>query len=302
MLEELIYRQLSELDSFTALLGSYDGKSALFYQKAPRDEDPLWEKPAFPRVEFFLDRRGDGERSSGGKLTFHIWTNSDCLSASGGSLDREIEIVLLENIGGTFYTENGLSYSPCWVDSLTFLGNISQRNMEASAVETYGITVVFELVAFLTQVTTVPDPVSGLNCWTKKLFPDLKVVGVDPLSEVTLPSDEVPLIYWRFSGFVGEIPPTYSVQWYDTQIFLHVFAGSVPCRNGWVKAIFEKLQEEGEILLSDDSPLWIGKVQVLHDGHPLKQGQGKLLGRYGVLVSERRARAVEKLKNVSFSS
>lgn len=299
-MEELLLSQLWNDKGLCGFLTEFQNRPAIFYQKAPKDEDIGWKKPCFPHIEFVVDRTGDPERKESGKLYIHVWVSSDCLSPSGGNLDREIEKYIQKVVDGTFYTSDGVSTCATWVHSFQFQSRTSDKNMEVSPVETYGVTMEFDLIEFHSQVATDPDPIQGANGWIKTHFPEVLVIGWDDMPPIWQPSDEYPAIYWRLGGYEGDERQTYSVNWYVGQFALHLFTKTVSQRNTWLKTVVESLQLEGEILLLDESPLFIKKILIVHQGDALREGQLKMWGEYGVLVQRRKEKASPSLSRVGF--
>lgn len=300
-MERVLFSYLLNHVELGGYLATYQGRSAVFYQKAPTSEDPLWEKPCFPHVEFVIDRVSDSERQESGKLTFHIWVSSDVLSLSGGSPDKEIANILQNAVDGAFFRHGEVITCATWVNSYAFVRDVSQINMEISPVETYGIIMQFDLLDCHNQPTTDPDPIYGANLWVKELFPWVTVIGLDEIPEVWLPKPSEMAVYWRFVGYEGDHCQGYSVNWYHGKLALHIFADSVTKRNQWLKVLAEALQLDGEILLPDESPMFLTKVQVIHSLDRLRDGQLLIVGKYGVLASKRKNKGCFSLRDVEFS-
>lgn len=304
MFEELLLAQLREDGRLVEVLTKYGGETAVFYQNAPMDVDPLWEGACFPRVEFFIDRSRDLERKTAGSLYLSVKTTSRDVSSTGGNLERDIELLLTEIVGGTFYSpeggmeKEGAIFGVEWVRSDAWVKSYNDRSNEAGAVELYGVDLTFDLIAFPKQVTTNPDPVEGAKLFVKERFPQVVVIGLDEIPRIFKPSDEVPALYWRFAGYEGDFRQTYSVNWYRGILALHLFTETLGERNRLLKEVAELLQLQGEILLLDQSPLFLQKVTVLHEGDSLREGQLRISGEYGVLVSERKSRPCGTLNRV----
>jgi hypothetical protein len=151
--------------------------------------------------------------------------------------------------------------------------------------EVFGITVVFDLLSFPEQITTDPDPIAGLNRFTRELFSEMTVITLDETSSVWKPTDKKPAIYWRFEGTAATDKQSFAVNWYMGEFAAHVIAESVAERNRWTKAIIEQIQLHGEIVLLDGSPMFAKQVKIRHNADPLREGQFSLTGMYGVLAS-----------------
>ena len=52
--------------------------------------------------------------------------------------------------------------------------------------------------AFPNQQTCEPDPIKLVNEWTRKLLPDVKLIGYDEdIPTVWKPQKDIPAVYWR---------------------------------------------------------------------------------------------------------
>ena len=198
-IRQFIHRQLSEDIQMAGMLATYNGMPAIFYQKAPSDSRSGWGEKQYPRIDFTVDMRYDPEHKTAGILTVNIWCNTECVATGNLDPDKEIEARLIELISGTFYTGNDEAtiYTE-WEQSDDFtVENNAQHNTHP---EVYGISVTFGLMEFPEQITTSPDPVQGLNAWTKQHFPLMTVISYDLMPPIWKPTDENPAIYWRFEG------------------------------------------------------------------------------------------------------
>jgi hypothetical protein len=171
-----------------------------------------------------------------------------------------------------------------------------------TAPEVIGIMLTFDLLEFPEQMTVEPDPVQGLNNWTKANFPGMSVINFDGLPPVWKPSDENPAIYWRFEGTAANDRQSYAVNWYTGQFAAHVITGEVTQRNRWTKAVIEKIQIDGEVLLADGSPMFAKQIAVRHNADPLREGQLLLTGQYGVLAQHRKEYVQIPLNNVNLGN
>ncbi len=293
-IRQLVQEQLSADAQLGGMLAAFDGQPAFFYQKAPHDDTRGWGTPKYPRLDFNVDMRHDPERKTEGTMTFNIWCSRECPVVGSQDPDRAIEARLMELVSGTFYTGSGRA-AVCaeWErsDEFSFEGN--QQN--ASMPEIYGLTVTFELMEFPEQITTSPDPVQGLNEWTKRHFGKMTAIAYDEMPPIWKPTDENPAIYWRFEGTASTNRQSYSVTWFTGTFAAHVLAESVTERNKWTKAIIERAQIDGEVILPDTSPMFINRITVRHNADPLREGQLGLTGQYGVLAQPPKETAQIKL-------
>lgn len=281
-IRRLIYEQVVGDAQIAGMLAVYNGAPAFFYQKSPSDSRKGWGEFRYPRVDFNIDMRHDPERKTAGTLSVNIWVTAECAVAGELDPDREIEKRLMELISGAFYTgPDRVSVCAKWERSDEFVYEGSAQH--DTHPEVYGLTVVFELMEFPEQITASPDPVQGLNEWTKRYFGPVAVIAYEDMPPIWKPSDSHPAVYWRFEGVSGPQSQSYSVAWHTGVFAAHVIAGSVPGRNKWIKAMAERIQAEGEVVLPDSSPMFIHRASVRHGSDPLREGQLELTGRYGVL-------------------
>lgn len=285
-IRRLVEGQVSADTQLGGMLAVFDGQPAFFYQKAPHDDTPGWGTPKYPRLDFNVDMRHDPERKTEGTLTVNIWCTSECPAVGGLDPDRAIEQRLLELVSGVFYTDgNRETFCAEWERSDEFLYESGEKSNNTPP-EVYGLTVTFSIMAFPEQITTTPDPIQGLNAWTKRYFPKMTAIAYDDMPPVWKPTDDNPAIYWRFTGTSSTNRQSYAVTWYTGTFAAHIIAESVPERNKWTKAIIERAQLDGEVILADTSPMFINRIALRHGADPLRDGQLELTGQYGALRVE----------------
>ncbi len=291
-LRRLIQEQISTDAQMAGLLAPYGDSAAVFYQKAPSDSRGGWGKPRYPRIDFNVDMRHDPERKTAGTLTIKIWCTTEC-PYTGLYTHKEIESRIMELITCTLYTGSDQA-TVCaeWERSDEFIyqgGALHNTHPEVN-----GLTVTFEFMEFPGQITTSPDPIQGLNQWTKHHFGKMMAIGFDQMPPIWKPTDENPAIYWRFEGTACTSRQSYAVTWYTGTFAAHVLAGSVTERNKWIKAVIERMQIDGEVILSDASPMFINRITIQHNADPLRDGQLQLTGQYGVLAQLQKEQAQMK--------
>ncbi len=236
-LRRLTHEQLSSDAQLGGMLAPYKDRPAIFYQKAPSDSRSGWESPRYPRLDYNVDMRHDPERKTAGTMTFNIWCSSECPEIGNQDPDKAIETRLIELVvSGTFYTGSDRA-TVCaeWErsDEFNFEGN--QQN--ASMPEIYGLIVTFELMEFPEQINTSPDPVQGLNEWTRRNFGKMTAIAYDEMPPIWKPTDENPAIYWRFEGTATTNRQSYAVTWLTGTFAAHVLTESVTKRNKWTKEL-----------------------------------------------------------------
>ena len=218
-------------------------------------------------------------------------------------MPEDIEKRLRELIGGTFYSvDSQAAVCAVWNRSDAFSFEINSNNSTNNGQpEIFGVTLLFELMEFPIQVTTDPDPIQGANEWTKTYFPKLMIIGRDNFPPIWKPTDECPAVYWRFVGYDTD-RESYAASWLIGQFAVHIISDSVEERNKWLKAIAERLQADGEIILRDSSPMFIKQVEIKHNSDPLREGQLVLSGQYGVLTQHRKEEAKIMLNNINYNA
>lgn len=298
-MEGLIYLYLAQDTQIASLLTTYHDEPAVFYQKSPNDEDDEWQKPCYPRIDYNVDKTADTERKTAGVLTVNIWVTAECVTATGMDPDKEIEERLKELLDGCFFSDEAGTICTVWNSTEAFSVTASQKNQEVSPVDVFGIEITFDLMEFLPQNTTEPDPIVGCNNWIKQKFPEARAIEHDQLPPVWKPTDTEPAVYWRFEG-TEVTQESYTIIWYTGRFALHVIAETIPERNKWTKAISEALQLDGEILLEDGAPMFIKRCTIRHDSDPLRAGQINISGEYGVLAQQRKEKAAIRLNHAHF--
>ncbi len=297
MIEGLLVKQMAEDEYLSTVLARYGGEPAVFYQKAPMDEDRDWDGCSFPRLQFNLDFSADTERKTSGTLTVDIWASTVNDTEEESNLDRAIAQRLEELISGVFYTpKGGGTLCAVWENSVAYMRKAADLNREISPVETYGIAVTFDLIAFPQQDSFQPDPNSALQGFVKEAFPTVKVIGLEELPEIWKPCDSEPALYWRMAG--AEVTrEIFACTWYMGQFFGHISCETLEERNGWARAILEAVRGRQDLVLGDGSFLRLTKSKFQHDGNPLSQGQIALSGEFGVLASRYKGMSGDEILN-----
>ncbi len=299
MLDGLLKKQIRADPELAAMLALYNNKPAVFYQKAPTDSDRDWNcSNKYPRIDYNIDMKHNPERNTAGTLTLNVWCNSLCLF-----MPENIEKRLITLINGSFYSKTNQNIvCALWKSSqaFNFDNNFVQNK---SSTEIFGLSITFELLEFPSQIITDPDPVQGLYKWTKFNFPDMAVIACDSFPEIWKPNDSKPAIYWRFISSENDANQnTYAVTWFNAHFAAHLISDTVTERNKWLKALAEKLQTHGEIILPDASPMFIKNVHINHSANPLLEGQLTFSAQYGILAQQRNEQAQFTLINANFNN
>lgn len=282
MIEDLIYKALSDSEMLKSALAVYDKKPAVFYQRAAHDNDNKWGKTQFPRCVYNVEWMYDAERTKAGVVTVDLL----CLADMGAPV--EIAEGLASELSGMFMTQAGQTYSVIWSRSDGF-------ETEGDEPKKLGISVFFDIVAYPIQETTTPDPVLSAMNWIGERYSDLKVIGKSELDELWFPTDENPACYVRMSGETSTVRPSNTVVWLRAKLVVHIICPSIKARLRWLKSIADVLSIEEEIIMEDSSPMFIKTLAIDSGSNPISAGQMSFDGEYGVL---RKRQDGIKLENV----
>ena len=284
MIEDLIYTALMDAEDIADVVAGFDGEPAIFYQQAPNDMEEHWDGEQYPRIDYTVDWQFNPERQVAGTLIVNVW----CLNNQPIAPD-EIEGYVKACLKDLFLTKDGETYSTAWNRSDAFEAGGGNEPL------TVGTTITFDILAYPVQYTTIPDPIEGQNLWIKQLLPDAMVIGVDDMPELFRPTKEEPVIYCRLIGDISNMRNSYAVAWMVVTIGIHVFSTDATARQLVCREIINALSLEGEVLLTDDSPMIIQKTAITMASDPLRTGQIAITGQYGVLRKERPERVLQNV-------
>lgn len=271
-MEEIIYQYLSGQFADDDTLTSYMGLPAVFNTKAPDDKDDGWDANSqYPRVIFDLNMQADPERKVSGQLYIDIMCEHNMTAPI-----EDIEALLKEAVDGCFFSNEEMTISAQWN---------TQKDFEEPDDKVSGTTLVFDVLAYPVQITESPDPVAATNLWLKTLYPDAYVIGKDELPTTWNPTDNSPAIYCSLYR-IGDSPrlkSSYNVDWFGAELHVNVMAPSESIRSTLCKQIIQLLTHATRIILDDGSPMLIDNVSSNMTADPLRIGQIKINGTYGVL-------------------
>ncbi|MGN0489335.1 MAG: hypothetical protein ACI4HO_08750 [Ruminococcus sp.] len=288
-LEDLIYNRLTSSAALAQLLTQYNGEPAVFYQLAPEDTQTGWDgRKQYPRIDYIVDYQADPERKTSGVLSLNIW------SPQTGTPPEEIEPLVRELLTDVFLKpEGGPFYALSWARTDAFESKAQAEKDVAGIV--LGASVTFDVFAFPSQETTDPDPVQALNIYAKQLTPEGIVIGThgepDTIAE---PRENAPVLYFRLDKLQTN-RETNTVVWMDATIAGHVFARGEEIK--WIRAIADTIARDGEVPLTDGSPLFIKKISADSSQSALTKGQLALTVQFGLL---RRGQIGHRLNNAEF--
>lgn len=286
MIEDLIYKAISQIPLIAQQAAQYNHKAGVFYQQIPNDKDSLWNTPLmFPRVVYHTDWRYNGERKTDGNLYVDVY----CLNESTVA-PEDFAKSIMDSLDNLFLTKDGNTYCLLWMRS---------NHFEVTGKEplVLGTTISFDIIAFPKQTNVIPSPVWGLNRFIKEMQPDCKIIGYDTIPEVLRASSDSPLIYVRMTN-TKNVRTSYAMAWQSADIRIHVIAPAIFDANGWVQAILRDLSIERECLMQNDAPFLIFTISQGSQSNPIQEGQISLSGQYGIL---RKLKDDSKLNYAIFS-
>jgi len=183
-------------------------------------------------------------------------------------------------LSGVFFTSAGEeTVSALWKRTDMF----EQSKQNNNQPRVIGATLEFDLLTFPCKATINPDPVMGLVLWLKSRFIQAKIIGIDTLPEIFVPSENEPALYIRMTGDNAVVRNVHAVAWITARIACHIFTGKVQTQEMWARSISNILSIEGEVVLADKSPLLFQQITINPTSNPLSEGQVTITGQYGVL-------------------
>ncbi len=283
-LEELVHKRFLESRGISSQLARFNNAPAVFYQYAPGDTAPGWEgKHHYPRIDYVLDMQFSPERQSSGLMTVNIWC--DDTQTEPENIEMEVRSVFRD----LFIQPTGhVPFCLAWVRSDVFEYTIPRKDSMM-----YGMTVVFDVLAFPCHETSDPDPVLAMNRFIKDYCPQALVIGSDTIQEFFTAGANKPAFYFRLLT-ISLAKETNTVAWVDAEIAGHVFAPTAGDRIRWLRSFHDILALQGEVRMLDSSPMFLRGVKLDSRADYLMTGQLLLQVHFGLL---RRHPWVHKLNN-----
>lgn len=271
-LDELIYKRLSEAKDLTRHLATFDGCPAVFTPEAPDDRSEGWGSATqYPRVVFNYDMQADGERKSAGTLSATLICRNDDAAAPEQiepAIRQRLKDVLLKDDSGTLYAF-------AWARTDAF--SMTEQKNELLI----GSEIRFDIMEYLNQETTDPDPIVALNRYIKSLYPNSIVIGVDRMEDVTVASKDAPVFYCCLAGLdVSE--ETNTTVWLDCKITVSLLCPDSSTRLKMSAALTNNLALDGEVTMLDHSPMFADRLSANFKADYLKEGQLFFSMRYGL--------------------
>lgn len=283
-MEEIIYNYLISQTNITDKLTTYHGIPAIFNREAPAATDPGW-KPGqqYPRIIYGLDMQDDPERKTSGTLIMDVYISNEIFL-------EDIVPAVVDSVTERFFSDDTNTIAVMWRQNEPF-------STADDGSEINGSTITFDVVSFPSQHLSFPCPVTAVDIYLKKLFPDYIILGSDSPSGMFQATDEKPVLYTRLQQInQGTYPGTYHVTWYNPVMVIHVIAPSITVRETILKQIIEHMQRDIRIMMPDKAPMMLQRVAVTTGADQLKIGQLVVEGTYGIL---REYPDIETIKNVT---
>ena len=272
-LEELIYKRFSGAKELTKYLSIFSGCPAIFSPEAPEDNQDGWEGRAqYPRIVYNLDIQANEERKSAGTLLVSLLCqNTEKVTPE--EIEVEIRKCLRDIV---IKPENGILYVFTW--SRTDAFTLQEKNLDF----VIGSDIRFDILEYSLQETTDPDPIMAINQYIKKLYTDCLVIGFDRIEEITEATKEQPILYCQLAA-LEKAEETNTVAWMDSRVAVHILCPDSEKRLKMAAAIVNQMSLDGEVILLDQSPMFIKRLQVNYKSDYLKDGQIFVTGHYGLL-------------------
>jgi len=170
----------------------------------------------------------------------------------------------------------GITYCFAWSRTEAFTIDGKKGNVVT------GSEVRFDILQYPSQETSDPDPVMALNSYIKKLYPGCIVMGHDRMEEITEASAGQPVIYCRLVS-AEKSRETNTVAWMDARIAVHILCPDSSIRIKTASGISNSLSLDGEVIMLDNSPMRINRLQTDYKSDYLEDGQVFITGHYGIL-------------------
>jgi len=226
----------------------------------------------YPRLVYGFDLQANEERKSAGALQVSLvcQNTEEILPERIEPMVREcLRDVLLKPEGDTLYAFT-------WARTDPFSMEEDDKKL------LIGSDIRFDILEYASQETTDPDPVAATDRYIKELFPESTVIGLDRMEDITVASGENPVIYCSLTSLdKGE--ETNTVAWMDGVIAVHVLCPETDRRTKMAAAIANRMSLDGEIIMLDNSPMFIKRLQANYKSDYLKDGQIFVTGHYGLL-------------------
>lgn len=277
-LEELIYKRFAGSEKLTQKLAKYGEAPAVFSPEPPDSSQEGWGgRTQYPRVVYNFDLQASEERHSAGTLSVSLLCQN-----TTEVMPETIEPLVRECLRDVILKPgNEPPYCFAWARTDAF--TVDEEKGDA----TIGCDIRFDILEYPSWETSDPDPVMAVNRYIKKLYPGCLIMGYDRMEEITEAGAECPVIYCcLLSNDKGK--ETNTVAWMDGRIAVHILCPDSEIRMKIASDIVNTMSLDGEIIMLDNSPMFIKRLQVNYKSDYLKDGQIFVTGHYGLLRYRRK--------------
>lgn len=272
-LEELIYKRFASSEDLVKYLATFSGAPAVFSPEPPGENQKEWEgNTQYPMVVYNFDLQANEERRSAGTLSVSLLcqNTTEVMPEVIEPIVRDcLRDVILKPEGGTPY---------CFAWARTDAFSIDEKKVDV----TIGSEIRFDIMEYPSQETSDPDPIMAINKYLKGIYPECLIMGYDRMEEITEATADRPVIYCRLVS-ADKSEETNTVAWMDGRIAVHILCPNSEIRLKMAAAIANKMSLDGEIIMLDNSPMFIKRLQANYKSDYLKDGQILVTGRYGLL-------------------
>lgn len=272
-LEELVYKRFSGYKGLTRYLAKYAGEPAVFSPEAPDDSQEGWGgKTQYPKAVYSFDLQADGERKSAGTLMVSLLCQNT-FGVMPEQMEAEVKAclrdVVLKPAGSSPY---------CFAWARTDAFTMAEKKQDL----VLGSEIRFDILEYPPQETSDPDPVMAMNKYIKELYPECMVMGYDRMEETTEVLKERPVVYCRLIS-VEKAEETNTAAWMDGKLAVHILCPDSGTRMKLAAGIANKMSLDGEVIMLDQSPMFLQGLRADYQSDYLKSGQIFVAGRYGLL-------------------
>lgn len=272
ILEELIYKRFVESEKLAMQLAVYLGKPAVFNPESPEKNQEGWEgNIQFPQLVYNFDLQANEERKSSGVLSVSLLCQNTT-QITPEEMEPEVRKCLKDVL---LKPENGMMYAFAWARTDAFEMEESKSRL------IIGTELRFDILEYISQETSDPDPIMAVSQFVKALYPESWVIGLDQMGEITEAAIR-PIIYCRLVS-VEKSEETNTVAWMDGKIAIHILCPDSELRMKMVAGITNHISLAGEIIMLDHSPMFIKRLQANYQSDYLKEGQIFIMGHFGLL-------------------
>lgn len=269
-LNELIYTRLAEDKELSGRLSKYAGRPAIFNTEFPEDQAAGWEgKHQYPRICYRVDMQVNQERSAAGTLHVTIYTDKNPLELDAlESLVRgRLKDVLMKPHDQAPFCVAWSRTEPYLIDGMAVIYK----------------DILYDILEYPGQETTDPDPVMAVSAYIKELYPESVVLGIDRIGDYTNPADK-PVFFCRLEDIRSTTGYCmHSISWFLARVAVHLLYPNALTRLKMIAGINQKMAVDEEIIMMDQSPMYLNELNMDSKADYLREGQLTITGKYGCL-------------------